>query len=402
MSRLLCFVLLLCPALLAAADLDEAELDRRIDQLHKGDFVVKLTDAAGKPIAGDVKYEMTRQAFPFGTAVSADFVTHPTSANDLQQYGDIVSRYFNYAVEEHYMKWVPMEPVRGKVDDKMPLAIWDWCQARGIPMRGHCIFWALDKWVPEWLKPLDATEVEVEMKQRIEHMTKLFAGKITEWDLNNEMLHGDWYDKKLGLKNGADYFKWAKAIAPNDVFCINDYGPLQARRIDDFVQHVRAMQQDGAPIGGVNDQAHFVGPINKTNRELFDVLDKLGSLGVPVKVTEFDIKTSDEKRQAEDTRRFYKVCFAHPAVKGIFMWGFWEGRHWRPEAALWRKDWTIKPNGQAYVKLMDEWKSRGTAHVTDGTLKFHGFFGEYRIHAGDRTWTVHLPDARPADAVTIQ
>jgi len=72
MCRLLYIAMLLCPAVALAADLDGAELDRRIDQLRKADFVVKLTDAEGKPISGDVTYEMTRQAFPFGTAVAAD------------------------------------------------------------------------------------------------------------------------------------------------------------------------------------------------------------------------------------------------------------------------------------------------------------------------------------------
>jgi hypothetical protein len=39
------------------------------------------------------------------------------------------------------------------------------------------------------------------------------------------------------------------------------------------------------------------------------------------------------------------------------------------------------------MKLMDEeWKSRGSADVAaDGTLRFRGFFGEYRI----------IPDAEP-------
>jgi endo-1,4-beta-xylanase len=34
------------------------------------------------------------------------------------------------------------------------------------------------------------------------------------------------------------------------------------------------------------------------------------------------------------------MCFAHPSVEGILMWGFWQGKHWRPNAFLWKKDWT--------------------------------------------------------------
>src|SRR5207253_294437 len=77
--RWMIWALLLLPTIALAADLDDADLDRRIDQLHKGDLVVNLRDADGKPFWGDVRYEMTRQAFGFGTCVSADFIMHPTS-----------------------------------------------------------------------------------------------------------------------------------------------------------------------------------------------------------------------------------------------------------------------------------------------------------------------------------
>jgi len=96
-----------------------------------------------------------------------------------------------------------------------------------------------------------------------------------------------------------------------------------------------------------------------------------------------------------------ELCFAHPAVKGIMMWGFWEGRHWRPEAALWRKDWTIKPNRRAYVNLMDEWKTRGHEKIVDGALKFRGFFGEYLIHAGENTWSASLTSTGATAAKSV-
>src|SRR5262249_29911168 len=156
-----------------------------------------------KSFSGDVQFEMTRNAFPFGTCVAADFLMHPNFPEDLKHYEEIVTRYFNCAVEEHRMKWVPMEPKRGEIDDKPSLFVRNWCHDHNIPMRGHCIFWAVDQWVPPWLKDLPPADVEAEMKGRIKHMTQMFAGKITEWDLNNEMLRGDWFAKKLGLPNGA-------------------------------------------------------------------------------------------------------------------------------------------------------------------------------------------------------
>ena len=63
------------------------------------------------------------------------------------------------------------------------------------------------------------------------------------------------------------------------------------------------------------------------------------------------------------------------------MWGFWEGRHWRPQAALWRKDWSEKPSGKVWRQLVkDKWHTRAEGR-TDGKGKYlvRGFHGAYEI-----------------------
>jgi hypothetical protein len=43
-------------------------------------------------------------------------------------------------------------------------------------------------------------------------------------------------------------------------------------------------------------------------------------------------------------------------LKAFLYWGFWAGRHWRPEAALFNLNWTIRPQGEMYKQLVfDEW-----------------------------------------------
>ena len=51
----------------------------------------------------------------------------------------------------------------------------------------------------------------------------------------------------------------------------------------------------------------------------------------------------DEPLAADLTRDMLIMAFSHPAYTGFVMWGFWEGSRWKPETALWRKDWTPKP-----------------------------------------------------------
>ncbi len=71
------------------------------------------------------------------------------------------------------------------------------------------------------------------------------------------------------------------------------------------------------------------------------------------------MNTDDEALQADYTRDFLILAFSHPAVVGVQVWGFWEKTHWRPRAAMYRADWTEKPNGRAYRSLvLDQWRTR--------------------------------------------
>ena len=239
------------------------------------------------------------------------------------------------------------------------------------------------------------------MRLRATHLLSLFRGRITEWDLNNEMIHADYFARTLGLPNGAAYFKWVSEIAPENRYYVNDYGILQAQEVDRYVAHIRGLIAAGAAVGGIGDQAHF-GPDVPSNETMWTILDKLGQFGLPVKITEFDINTTDEARQAVDTRRVLRVCFAHPAVEGFLHWGFWQGSHWIPNAAMWRKDWTLKPNGEAYLQCLREWDTHGTAEAgPDGMLRFRGFYGDYRFDTGKGAVQVTVSRARTRATASV-
>lgn len=62
--------------------------------------------------------------------------------------------------------------------------------------------------------------------------------------------------------------------------------------------------------------------------------------------------SDDERLQADYLRDVMTMAFSHPAMQAIVMWGFWEGRHWKPDAALYRKDWSTKPAGKVWEELV--------------------------------------------------
>jgi hypothetical protein len=90
------------------------------------------------------------------------------------------------------------------------------------------------------------------------------------------------------------------------------------------------------------------------------------------------------------------AVFSHPAVSALLTWGFWEGADWRPRAALYRKDWSIKPNGQAWNDLvLKEWHTSLTGQTdASGAVTTRGFLGQYQItvtyRGTSKTWPLTL------------
>jgi endo-1,4-beta-xylanase len=60
----------------------------------------------------------------------------------------------------------------------------------------------------------------------------------------------------------------------------------------------------------------------------------LGSTGLPIWATEFDIAINDEDAKAQGYEDLFRLFFAHPSIEGVMMWGFWNKDHWRPAAAI--------------------------------------------------------------------
>src|SRR5690606_27336867 len=135
---------------------------------------------------------------------------------------------------------------------------------------------------------------------------------------------------------------------------------------------VEYLLDEGADVGGMGFQGHFDGSPTGIPR-VWSILDRYqaASPAMKFRITAFDVDTDDEELQADYTRDFLTICFSHPQVLGVQVWGFWEGAHWRPRAAMFRQDWTEKPNGAAWRDLIyNEWQTDETRTTAgDGRVR---------------------------------
>jgi len=386
-----------------------AEAAERIEQLRKGDFRVQIQDDAGAPLAGaKVKYSLRRHGFGFGSAI--DSLVLLRDDPDGKRYREIIDRYFSRVVYENELKWHTWER-HGEAEHARSLASFDWFADRGIAMRGHVLVWPSWQYLPLSARALrdDPAALRKLTGQHIRGMVGRTRGRFADWDVINEpFAHHDLMDI-LGDEVMVEWFKAAREADPDVKLFLNDYAGLANEGLDTphkdhFEKTARFLLDRGAPIDGIGLQCHFGWSVTPPEAALRE-LDRWGALGLEVQITEFDVETTDEELQADYTRDLLTLAFSHPSVTAIMIWGFWEGRHWKPDAALWRRDWSIKPNGKVWTDLtMREWHTAGEA-VTDesGWFSFRGFHGIYQIDAGDGvSRQVTLDPQRPAASTIPQ
>lgn len=365
----------------------------------------------------EVAVEQLRHEFWFGAALANQAFEDRMNPADRARYLAMFLTNFNAAVTENALKWHVMEPRRGQISYRTVDAILQWCDQHQIPLRGHNIFWGIPKYVPVWQKELPAEELLEVVKQRAADVGSRYRGRFAEYDLNNEMIHGNFYEQKLGPDITLKMAQWVRQADPQAVLFLNDYDILTGRRLKDYLAHIRALLAQGVPLEGIGVQGHLHAD-TFDRQALRDALDQLAQFKLPIRITEFNmpgqrsryyqnrnarLTAEDEQHKARELTDYYRICFAHPAVAGILMWGFWEGANWIPASSLYRRDWTPLPAAQAYRDLVyKEWWTqwRGQADA-QGRCVVPAFLGRHRITSNGNSVVVTLSKTEPNQHVKL-
>ena len=393
--------------LLYGADLDEA-----IREVRMGTLIVKA------PPGAEVRVEQLRHEFWFGAALASHVFGGWIDAEDAARYKEVFLENFNAAVTENALKWHAMERTQGKVDYSIVDAILQWTEEHDIPLRGHNIFWGVPNRVQPWQKEMDDATLRETLKARALDIGKRYRGRFAEYDLNNEMLHANYYEDRLGPLITRDMASWVRQGDPDAVLFLNDYDILTGRRLDDYVAHIRRFLDQGVPLGGIGVQGHIHAD-SFDPAALANALARLARFNLPICVTEFNfpgqrskygrkrgVRLSDEAEQAKARAlvEYYRICFANRAVKGILMWGFWEGANWLPVSSLYRRDWSATPAAEAYRNLVfKQWWTtwRGLADA-QGRCEIPAFYGRYRVSAGEKETVLDLKRAERTKSVSLR
>lgn len=365
------------------------EAAARIEQHRKGDFTVRVVDKHGHPVPGaKVRVEMQRHAFGFSSAAQVQRISGTEESDRI--YREKLLELFNRSGPENGTKWGAWI---GEWDDdrwgrSQTLEAIAWMAEHNLEPRGHVLVWPGTRNLPDLVRdllPEQDPSVPAIVLEHIDEITQSTKTYINEWDVLNEPYDNHDLMDIYGPEIMVDWFKRARANLPTAELYLNDYSILSDRgRNLGHQQHledtIRYLIANGAPITGLGLQGHMGEAVTEPV-QLWKVLNRYAMAfpDLKIKITEFDVQTYDEEFQADYTRDFMTVMFSHPNVAGIQFWGFWEGAHWKPEAALYREDWSEKPNLLAYRDLVFNqwWTSEQGTTAGDGTFSGRGFFGRH-------------------------
>jgi endo-1,4-beta-xylanase len=363
----------------------------RIDQLRKADLRLRVVDANGKAIPNaDVKLEMQRHAFRFGTAVLATGLLDNTS--DAIKYRKTILELFNHVVLDSDLKWPDWETY-GRT---RALAALEYFKTNKITVRGHNLIWGCADCLPENVNPLlgNPAALRARIDQHFVDILGATRGQLSEWDVVNEPSASKLISGVLGEDEIAEQFRRAKQLEPTAKLFLNDANNLGEGNLDvEYKRIIARLLALKAPLEGIGLQGHFGYQLTPP-AELFSRLEDFGKFGLPLAITEFDVNVFNEQLQADYLRDFLTVAFSSPSVDNILMWGFWEGKHWIPNAALYRQDWSLKPNGKAFKELLFKrwWTNANGRSNATGQYATRGFMGDYKVTVklGSKTVTKSL------------
>jgi len=339
--------------------------------------------------------EQLNHEFWFGAAISNQFGTGQMPENDRNQYEEKFLKNFNSAVTENAVKWASMEPQKGQVNYAAVDGILNWTEKNKIPLRAHNLFWGITKFVQPWVKELDDDALRQTLQNRAETITSRYKGRFAEYDLNNEMVHGNYYEDRLGPEITKLMAQWAHNGDPDAKLFLNDYDILTGKKLTEYMAQIRTLLKQGVPIAGIGVQGHLHSDTFDRN-ELRRSLDSLAIFNLPIRVTEFNMPgqrskyltekiltmtPEEEALKAKELVDYYKICFAHPAVEGMIMWGFWAGANWIPASSLYNRDWSPTPAADAYQSLIfkEWWTDESRAAGKDGVVSIQAFYGKYKV-----------------------
>jgi GH35 family endo-1,4-beta-xylanase len=364
-----------------------------IERYRKNEVRVVLTDADGNPLRGaTVAVRQVRQTFRFSCslphfvkpAAPADFDAGVVDPRELDRFREV----FNASTIAYSGKWNVVEPEEGKpVYDDLDRYV-AWCATNGVGIEFHFV----TGYPPKWLAAKPPDERRRLLLRHTQELFTRYGDRISHWQVVNE---------KHLLQESPPAFEWIRTNYPKARLGIAECAQFQAlpgkepqrsRNMVRGMAEIEWLASKGCKLDFFAYHGHRPFGLWPDVREMYEALDRFRDKGLSVHISEFGVHADHEmlgpvrqgrwtpELQAEQYARYYAVCFSHPAVESINLWGM-GSRTWMAGAGLLDREYRPKPAFQALKSLIGEaWRTRCEGRTgVDGVFAFRGFHGGYEL-----------------------
>lgn len=380
----------------------ETSANKRISEIRKGNFRIRLEDSDGIPYADKAfKFSLTDHAFDWGNSTALQ-------EKDISEAGLEKTRHFkklfNCTTAKCYWdeRWhQPIEHEEGvRVTERFTGEV-DWAIHNGLRVKGHPLVWTVRKAIPAWMDKYSYAEQLGKLEAHVRDLIRVGGEDVSRWDLCNEMLwepslrnlpdrnwpHIETVEEILSYLEPA--FHWAKEENPRAIYSLNDYGIVKSgvpeiitasQQRNRYLELLEEMDKRKCLPDAVGAQCHIGSWY--TDKQFLDCMDDLAQSGLPVQVTEFwaravkgkpDHITGEEAGEAllNNIRMIYTLAFAHPSVSHLSYWG---GDFFDDDG----KPTTLYH--ALYDLIKTSWSTELLVRTNlDGECSFNGFYGSYQI-----------------------
>jgi endo-1,4-beta-xylanase len=263
------------------------------------------------------------------------FVGNISTGNSVDTNGLIYSDYWNQITPENAGKWGSVQATAASAPNYAALdAIYDYTQRKGIIFKEHTFLWGpqqpsgditqadVQNWMQGFCSRYPNTRLIDVVNEPPPHQEPRYANAI------GGGTNGNW----LWIVNA---FKWAREACPNATLILNDYNNVEiANQNQHFIDIVKAIQAQGAPIDALGAQSHGLNGANSA-RTMIPLLTKLHEdTGLPVYITEYDINQADDATQLARFQEHFGFFLDTEWVRGVTVWGWILGRTWVANSGL--------------------------------------------------------------------
>lgn len=297
------------------------------------EFALVVTDNYDAPSEPDLVKVTVDQIRFFGTA--------PSGPEDYEH----LLTYFDQITPENAGKWGSVEATRDVMNWTALDTAYQTAVNNGLVFKFHTLLWGQQQ--PGWIAGLPPAEQLEEIEEWMAAVALRYPDLELVEVLNEPLNAPPPYREALG-GSGTTGFDWViksfelgRKHFPKAKLILNEYNVIIENGITTNYLNVINLLNERNLIDGIGEQGHFY---ERASPEVLAAnLDRLGAVGLPIYISEFDLNLADDADQANVMSRLFPIFWEHPQVTGVTHWGHQQGSMWRANAYLVRSDATTRP-----------------------------------------------------------